>query len=147
MSAHIITIADALAESFNRDVAKFCMPFTAQRRFVPRYELPQIAETAVDVVPLGYEHSPASRLKTEMTTLFRVGIVLQKHLGTDEKCNADLLVELAQQFDDYIRTVRLSLTPDTNYVESSFPQLINPERIESANVFYTVLQTTWRAWR
>ena len=145
--AHVLKIADTLADVLNRDAAQFLLPYTAQSQLVPRHELTELAEICLDVVPLGDEQSAASRLKIEYRHIYRAGIVVQKHLGAEEKCTARDLITFGEELSDYVRKVQLNLTPDTQFVESTFPQLYDPDRIESGKVFYTVLQTTWRAWR
>ncbi len=144
--SHLLNIADQVVSVINAAPdGTFGLSFTAQRRFVPRYSGKDLASVAVDVIPLDDASSLASRSSWQHD--YPIGIVIQQRMGTDEEAQAAALLTLAETIDAYLKATTLATTKHVTLMESSYPRLFDPDRIENNKTYYTVLRLTYRGWR
>lgn len=144
--ADIWDIAEAIAAAFNDDKASFEIPtFTADAKIVPRYDLKDLQNVAVDVVVL--EDVGTRQSRSDWQHEYTCGVVVQqqrKGLDTD-KTQGRQLLRLTQEFADYFKTHQLA--PQLTFFPAVFTRLFDPDILESRKVFYSVARLTFRGWR
>mgnify|MGYP000212225317 CR=1 FL=1 len=75
-----ITIADAIAAELNNaEPDTFSQPFTALRRIIPGYELSELSELKVSIVPASVEISGSTRAASQYD--FAIDIALKHGAG------------------------------------------------------------------
>lgn len=147
--ALIVDIADAVVAELN-DTA-FSLPFTAVRAYRPVYELPEMSELHVTVVPRGVVISRSDRASHQQD--YRVDVAVQKRLGAVEAVAMDPLMDLVEELCDHFKGLVLA-APDglPAYRQASCVGIENepvyaPEHLEEMRQFTSVITVTFRTWR
>jgi hypothetical protein len=79
----------------------FSQSFTAQRRVLPEFEIKELAELKVTVVPKSVEITVSTRATSQYKIAVDVGV--QKKLGTDLDTEVTALGTLVDEMADYLR--------------------------------------------
>jgi len=143
MSAVITAIADAATTELNS--GSFSQPLTAQRLHLPRFELPEMAELRVSVVPVGVEIGIVARHQT--AERYRIDVGVQKKLPADataESDEADALLKLAQEIGQFFRFRRLAGFPQVVWVKTEHEPLYDPQHFEQLRQFTAVVRLTFQ---
>ncbi|HND54215.1 MAG TPA: hypothetical protein PLV92_17515, partial [Pirellulaceae bacterium] len=88
MPAAIVQLADAVVADLN--AATFSQPFTAQRSYLPRWKLEELATIRVTVVPKDDVGERASRAQWQED--YQLDVAIQQRLGANETAQMDALV-------------------------------------------------------
>ena len=147
----VTDIADAVAAEINAapgSPATFNQTFTAVRKVVPAYELEELAELKVTVVPKAVEISGSTRSASQYDITVDIGI--QKKLppgseASDEQVEA--LGTLVDQIAEYLRRRPLSAAPFAAWVSITNDPVYAPEHLLEKRVFTSVLTLTYRAMK
>jgi hypothetical protein len=100
MAANLITLADSIVASLQG--AGLTPAFTAERKFLPRWDRSELATLRVTVIPLGGSEQIASRRAFREELLVDVG--LQKAFDpTVANTDCDPLVELFENIKGHLR--------------------------------------------
>lgn len=136
----IIDIAEAVVASLN--AGSFDPPLGAQRRYLPKFDLPDLAELKVSVVPKSVTITNATRTSSHFDYAVYVGI--EKKVASDVEIDA--LVNLVEQIADHLRHNR-SLTPTALFVSIANEPVWALEKLDREHVFVGVLTATYRVCR
>jgi hypothetical protein len=140
----VIEIADAVVTALSGHA--FGQPFTAQRCYVPAFDLKDMKDLHVTVVPRGLEMSTATRSLLQDDV--QIDVAVQKKLPVDtsgDKVAIDALMSLVQEVADFIRaTGRFG---DAVWVKTENKPIYSPEHLEQLRQFTAVLTLTLRAMR
>lgn len=142
----IIEISDAVVAKLN--AGPFSIPFQAERHYKPTFDLVEMKDLRVTVVPRGVELSGASRSTAQTDVQIDIGI--QRKLPADAANDAaeiDALMRLVEEIADFFRTHRLSACPNVSWVRTENRPIYSPEHIEQLRQFTSVLTLTFRALR
>jgi len=142
----IIEIADAVVAELNGGA--FGIPFQAQRHYKPTFDLAEMKDLRVTVVPRGVELSGASRSMTQTDVQIDIGV--QRKLPADavnDAAEIDALMRLVEEIADFFRSRRLSACPSAAWVRTENKPIYSPEHIEQLRQFTSVLTLTFRALR
>ena len=142
MSAVIVQLADAIVTDLN--AATFSQSFIAQRTYLPRWKLEELAMIRVSVVPKDDVSERASR--TQWQEDYQLDVAVQQKLGTNETTQMDGLLLLGQELADYFKSRNPSGDLAT-LVAVGFAPLFDPEHLEKHNTLTTVITLTFRGWR
>ncbi|MHB1158232.1 MAG: hypothetical protein ACYC26_15515 [Phycisphaerales bacterium] len=136
--SRIVEIADAVTAALN--AGPFDPALQAVRSYQPGYELEQLKQLRVTVVPRGMEQTGATRAATQRDIQIDIGI--QKKLTQANTAEVDALLDLVQQMADYLRTVR-QFGPAI-WVKTENTPIYSVEHLEQFRGFTSVLTLTLR---
>jgi len=140
----VIDIADAVAAELNAaPPGTFTPAITAVRRVLPEFELSELADLKVSVVPKGVQITGATRATSQYEIAVDIGI--QKKLGKDLDAEVAALGTLVDQIADYLRSRQLSAAPFAAWIRIANEPVYAPEHLAEQRVFTSVLTVTYRA--
>jgi hypothetical protein len=147
--ALVIDIADAVVALLNGDDADFSQGFEAQRRVRPSFELADLTDLRVTVVPKGFEASVASRSLSQYDVQVDVGIQKKLPAGADEDVEVPVMCGLVEEVADFLKGKPLEgdgwravwVRPAVN------EPVYSTEHLAEKRVFTSVLTLTYRVMR
>ena len=142
--ALIIDIADAVVTELNAAPAgTFDPAFTAARRVLPEFDLAELAELKVTVVPKAVEISGSMRSVGQFD--FQIDIGVQKKLGKDLDTETAGLCGLVDGIAGYLRRRSLAAAPHAVWVRTQNDPVYAPEHLAEQRAFTSVLTVTYRS--
>ena len=145
-------IASAVATELNAAPAGTFEPtFTAQRVYLPQYDLKDMIDLHVTVVPKGVVVQSASRAVSQYD--YSIDVAVQKKLlaitagGTTDPAEIDPLMSLVEQIADFFRQRRLAEFPSAAWVRTEHTHLYAQEHMSDLRQFTSVLTLTFRVMR
>ncbi|MBI5725019.1 MAG: hypothetical protein HZA50_13745 [Planctomycetes bacterium] len=142
----IVDIADAVVSELN--AGAFSQTFTAQRAWLPRFDLVDLKDLHVTVVPKGVSVQPAGRKVCQYEYSVDAGV--QKKLTINngmEKAEIDALIVLVEEIAGFFRQRRLSAYPDAAWVKTEYSHLYVVEHLSQLSQFTSVLTLTFRVFQ
>lgn len=136
----VVDIADAVVTELNAQT--FSIAFTAQRSYVPVYDLREMSELKVTVIPRSVATNLASREASN--DLYAVMIGVQKKLEPEELDDVDALVTLVEEISAFLTRRTLSEMPDVQWIGSEIDPLFVGELMDKLRQFTSVLTATYR---
>lgn len=144
--ALVIDIADAVTAELNTAAAGTFVPaITAVRRVLPEFELVDLAELKVSVVPRSVAITGATRATSQYEIAVDIGV--QKKVGKDLDAEVAALSTLMDQIADYLRRRPLGAAPFAAWVGITHEPVYAPEHLAQQRVFTSVLTVTYRVLR
>ena len=141
--ALIFTIADAVAAELNAAQAgTFDPAFTAVRRVLPEFDLSDLAELKVSVVPKAVEISGSTRSVGQFDCQIDIGV--QKKLGKDLDVEVMALCGLMDAIAGYLRRRPLSAASHAAWVRTQNDPVYAPQHLAEQRAFTSVLTVTYR---
>jgi len=140
-----IDIADAVAAELNAaEAGTFAEDFTAQRRVLPKFELADLADLKISVVPKGVEIERATREARRCDISVDIGI--QQKVGKDVDAEVERLCELVEQIADYLagRGLLASGMSGVAFLSVANEPIYSTEHLADDLVFTSVLTVTYR---
>ena len=142
--ARVIDIADAIAAELNAAPAgTFAPAFTAVRRVLPAFELSELAELRVTVVPKSVEISGAMRSASQFDCQIDIGV--QQKLGKDLDTEVAALCGLVEAIAAYLRRRSLADAPLAAWVRTQNDPVYAPDHLAQQRTFTSVLTVTYRS--
>jgi len=135
----VTDIADAVAAELNTH--SFSQSFTAQRQYVPTFELAEMKDLHVTVVPKSVTTAIATRSSDQVD--YAVDGIQQK-LGSDPVAQADGLMALVTEVARFLKGRRLAAAPEVSWVQTTNEPIFSPEHYEQLRQFTSVLTVTYR---
>jgi hypothetical protein len=142
MSANVVAIADAITAELNGNA--FSQPFTAQRQYLPIYDLKSMSDLRVTVVPKGVTSSSLDRSRDNFD--YQVDVGIQKKVP-NQVATIDALMLLVEQIGDYFRSNPLSSYPGARFMNVENSLLYAPDHLQEMLQFTSVLTLTYRLVR
>ncbi|GAB4110380.1 MAG: hypothetical protein Kow00105_19150 [Phycisphaeraceae bacterium] len=144
-----INIADAIVAELNAaPLGTFDLTFTALRRVLPVFDLAEMADLHVSVVPRAVEIAGATRSASQYDVQIDIGV--QQKLASDGG-NLDqqvpALCGLVDQIADYLRRRVLQASPQAVWVRTANDPIYAPEHLSQLRQFTSVLTLTYRVMR
>ena len=143
-----IDIADAVAAELNAaELGTFSEEFTAQRRVLPKFELTDLKDLKVSVVPKGIEIEGATRSAQRCDISVDIGI--QQKVGKDVDAEVERLCELVEQIAGYLAGRGLSAAGMSGvaFLSIANEPIYSTEHLADDLVFTSVLTVTYRTLR
>lgn len=142
----VINIADAVTAELNAAPAgTFDPAIAAVRRVLPEFELADLAELKVSVVPKSVAITGSTRATSQYEIAVDIGV--QKKLGKDLDAEVAALSTLMDQIADYLRRRPLTAAPFAAWVGIANEPVYAPEHLAEQRVFTSVLTVTYRAMK
>jgi hypothetical protein len=139
----VTTIAQAVTDELN--AATLSQPFTAERAYRPAFQLQDMKDLHVTVVPRAIEISAFDRGRCREDV--QVDIAVQKKVASEEPAELDPLMALVQEIADLLRTKRLTGAPQAIWVKTENEPVYALEHLQEMRQFTSVLTTTYRIAR
>ena len=136
----IVDIADALTAELNAHA--FGQTFTAVRRYRPVYELAEMADLHVTVVPKGVALERADRSREQVDV--RIDVAVQKKVAGEAEI--DGLMALVEEIAAFARDLRLEECAAV-WLRTENEPVYAPEHLAELGVFTSVLTLTFRVVR
>jgi hypothetical protein len=136
-----IDIADAVVAELAS--GSFSQAISATRRVLPEFELSELAELRVTVVPKGVEVSGSTRSVCQHDVQIDIGV--QKKLGKNLDTEVATLCGLVEEIAAFLRKRPLAATPYAVWVRTANQPIYAPEHLAEQRVFTSILTVTYRA--
>jgi len=143
--ALVIDIADAVVAALNGGQ----QVFTAQRRVRPNFELTDLADLRVTVVPKGFEASVASRSLSQYDVQVDIGIQKKLPAGADEDTEVPVMCSLVEEIADFLKGKPLEGDGwRASWVRPAVNEPVySTEHLAEKRVFTSVLTLTYRVMK
>lgn len=142
----IIDIADAVVAALNAaPEGTFAQSFTAQRMYLPQFDLKEMSDLHVTVVPKGTEIQPGTRNTGRYDCSIDVG-VQKKLANAQDLSEVDSLLTLAEGIAEYFRNKVLSPV-QAAWVRSEHTHLYAQDHLRELGQFTSVVTLTFRVLR
>ena len=142
MPASIVAIADAVTAELNGN--SFSQSFTAQRLYLPVFDLQGMSTLKVTVVPKGITSQSLDRSRDSFD--YQIDVAIQKKVA-NEIATIDALMLLAEEIADYFRTNPLSSYPGARCMNVENIPVYAQDHLQELRQFTSVLTLTFRLWR
>lgn len=141
--AVINEIADAVVAELN--AGTFSLPFTAERLYLPAFELADMQTLHVTVVPKGITTDAAARTQDQQD--YAIDVAVQQKLTSTANGPIDALVTLVEELADHFRFRRLTTYPDAIWIKTEQQPVYAPEHLEQLRQFTSLFTLTFRVIR
>jgi hypothetical protein len=141
--AVITQIADAVVEALN--AGTFSWTFTARRDYLPIYELEDVKDLRVTVVPKGVAIQSSGRNSNQHDV--EIDVAVQKKLAKVEAAEIDPLIALVEEIADHFRFKRLISYTSAVWIKTENEPVYAPEHLDQFRVFTSILTLTFRVIR
>ena len=141
--AVITDIADAVVAELNGGT--FSQPFEAKRYYRPVFDLAEMSDLHVSVVPRGMTIERADRSRNQHDV--QIDVAVQQKLRTADNAELDALMALVEEIADFFRLRRLAEYPDAVWVKTENVPVYAQEHLEEFRQFTSVLTLTFRVVR
>ena len=139
----ITDIADAVVATLKE--ANFGEQIEAKRHYVPNFDLPEMKQLHVSVVPKGVTTAALGRSNNQHD--YAVDIGVQKKLTKADNSELDGLLGLAEQVADHFRLKRLDSYPNAIWVKTEHKPIYFVDHIEQLRQFTSIVTVTFRVIR
>lgn len=142
MPATILDIADAVVGQLN--ATAFSQPVTAERHYQPQFELSEMTELRVSVVPRSVASKGLDRNRDSFD--YRIDVAVQQKLDPTPG-NLDALMALVEEIADHFRSEPLAGYPQARCTEVENVPVYAVEHLDEFRQFTSVVTLTFRVWR
>ena len=139
--ALVIDIADAVVTELAGGA--FSQSITPLRRVLPEYELADLKDLRVTVVPASVEIEGASRVLSQHDV--RIDIGIQKKLGKALDTEVAQLCGLVEEISEFLKRRPLAATPYAIWVKSANEPIYAADHLAEQRAFTSVLSVIYRA--
>ena len=139
MSATIIQLVEAIVTELNH--GQFGQAFTAQRHYQPIFELPDMSQLHVSVVPLALSSQQVSRSKAANQYQIDIGI---QQKGDLSQAWLDGLMALVEEIADFLQARPLAAFPQARCLDVTNAPVYALEHLEELRQFTSVLTATYQ---
>ena len=139
--ADIINVADAIVTALNGEA--FSQPFTAARGYLPTFDLQEMNELKVTVVPK--EDDGKLDTRTASTHDYSIDIGIQKKPPTINNTDLDPLMLLVQEIADHFLFGQQAA--GATLISPAVRVLYLQEHLQKLRQFTSVVTLTFRGWR
>ena len=143
----IVQIADAVAASINdaSDADGFAETVQAVRAYRPSFDLEQLGELKVTVVPRSINTANLARQQSQVDCTVDVG--LQQRVDAGDDARLDAMLDLAEQIGDHLRHKRLPGAPQAAWLSIEHEPVVAAEHLDERSTLTTVMSVTYRVRR
>ena len=146
----ITNVAQAVADALNGH--EFSVPFTAERVALPEFDLAEMQELHMTVVPRQVDSEVLDRGRN--THDVKVDVAVQKKVASVANEEIDPLLALVQEIADFLNRRNLDLSPGPAgqaggavWKKTENSPVYSPEHLREMRQFTSVLTVTYRVVR
>ena len=141
--AVIVELADAVVAEINNGT--FSQPVTAVRHYLPQYDLSEMHELHVTVVPQEVRLAGGDRSRGQGD--FSIDVAVQQKLQRADNSEIDQLTGFTEELMDHFRARRLGAYPNAAWLRTDHRVLYAPEHVVELRQFTSVFTLTYRVLR
>lgn len=146
--AQTVEIADALVAALNAH--PFSQAFTAARYYLPEFDLTEMDELHVSVVPAELDEEIADRTRDRAD--YKIHVAVQKRIAQQEPPGLDVpaidaLMALVEEIDDLVRHKPLAGYEQAHWVKTENKPIYDPKHLKEHGQFTSLLVFTFRVTR
>ena len=141
--ALITDVADAVVAELN--ATAFSQPVEAKRAYLPQFDLAEMKDLHVTVVPKGVTILPGSRSQNQHD--LAIDVAVQKKLEKADNTEIDALMGLVDEIADRFRLKRLDSYPNAVWLKTEQQPIYSQEHLDQMRQFTSVLTFTFRMVR
>jgi len=123
----------------------FSQAFTAQRSFLPVFELKDLKNVQVTVVPKGLVIIPGGRAHNQHD--YAIDVAVQRKLNVADNAEIDPLMTLVDEVADFFRLKRLDNYPGAIWLKTENEPVYSQEHLDQLRQFTGLLTFTFRVVR
>lgn len=138
----IVDIADAVVAQLN--VATLSQPLTAVRHYQPKFELSEMTELKVSVVPRSLVSKSLDRNRDSFD--YQIDVAVQRKTDMSQ-ASLDALMNLVEEIADHLRQGTLTQYPQSRCTEVENAPVYALDHLDELRQFTSVLTVTYRVWR
>ncbi|MGV3483366.1 MAG: hypothetical protein ACO1RT_02980 [Planctomycetaceae bacterium] len=135
----VLQIADSVTAQLN--AAALSRSFTAERLYVPNFDLEDMKELRVTVVPREVELGPLDREQNRCHA--KIDVAVQKKFSAGSNAEIDPLVTFVEEIADLFRLKRLASFSAARCVKCEHAVLYSSEHWEQLRQFTSLLTLTF----
>ena len=136
----IIDIAEAVKEELNGGT--FSQAFTAQRHYQPVFELKDMKDLHVSIVPKDIEMQLATRNTSQHDC--RIDVAVQKKVTVGDLAQLDQLMGLVEEIINFLARRKLSSVPNALWIKTANEPIYAAEHLEQFGQFTSIVTVTYR---
>lgn len=146
--ATVVEIADAVVAALN--AAALSLPLAAERSYLPEFDLGQMKDLHVTVVPAELDEELLDR--TRDAAQYKIHLAVQKRVskagggGLDSQA-IDALMHLVEEIDDLFRHKPLAGYPQAHWVKTENRPIYDPKHLKEHSQFTSLLILTFQVAR
>jgi len=141
--ALVTDVADAVVAELN--ATTFSQPFEAKRAYLPQFDLAEMKDLHVTVVPKAVTIQPGSRSQNQHEVA--IDVAVQKKLDQADNTEIDALMGLVDEIADRFRLKRLDSYPNAVWMKTEQEPIYSQEHLDQMRQFTSVLTFTFRLLR
>jgi len=142
----VIDLADAIvAELAAAPAGTFNQAIDPQRRVLPQFELAELDELKVTVVPKAVDISNASRVASQYDVQVDIGV--QKRVSKTVDADVEDLFDLVDEIYGFLQRRQLATLQQAIWLRTANSPIYSPEQLSADRVFTSVLTVTYRLIR
>jgi len=141
--ATILQIADSVTAQLN--TAELSHTISAERLYVPNFDLEDMKELRVSVVPRDMQIVAHDRSTSKYNA--RIDVAVQQKFEQGSNVEIDPLVALVEQIADLFRLKRLDSMPEARCTQIEHPVIYSAEHWEQLRQFTSLLTLTFQLSR
>ncbi|MDL5053354.1 hypothetical protein QQ056_07325 [Oscillatoria laete-virens NRMC-F 0139] len=139
----VTQIADAVTAELNGHA--FSLPFTAERHYLPMFELPEMKTLHVTVVPKGLTVTQIARSKAAYDA--QIDVAVQRKFDAGDATELDPLLNLVEEITEFFRFKMLPGPLRASWIKTEHPAIYAPEHMDQLRQFTSLLTFTFRVMR
>jgi hypothetical protein len=141
--ATVLQIADSVTAQLN--AAELSQEFVAERLYVPNFDLEDMKELRVSVVPR--ELTILAHDRTTSKYNARIDVAVQRKFDHGTNTEIDPLIALIEEIADLFRLKRLDSMPQARCIQVEHPVIYSHEHWEQYRQFTSLLTLTFQLAR
>lgn len=142
MMAVILDIVDSIVAQLNG--GSFSQPLVAERHYQPKFDLSEMTELKVSVVPRSLASKTLDRNRDTFDYL--IDVAVQKKTDMTQ-ASLDALMTLVEEIADHFRTQPLASYPNARCTDVKNEPVYSLEHLDEFRQFTSVITLTYRVWR
>lgn len=135
-------IADAVVMELN--AAPFVPALAAVRAYLPLYDLGEMHDLHVTIVPASRTMTPAHRSALQID--HRIDIAVQYKVAVEDPAAVDPVLALVERIAAYLALRPLGQVPQAQWVSCQHGPFVAPEHLHELRQVTSVLAVTYRTW-
>lgn len=137
--ATVLQVADAVTAQIN--AAELSREVTAERLYVPNFDLADLKTMRVSVVPRELLIESLDRSSNRYNA--KIDVAVQQKFSTGSHAEIDPLVDLVEEIVDLFRMKRLPSMPEARCIAVEMPVIYSPEMWDQDRTFTSLMTLTF----
>jgi len=144
----VIQLADAVTAALN--AATLSQSFSAARYYLPEFDLKEMKDLHVSVVPAELDEEIADRGRDRAE--YKIPVAVPKRVAKQEppgldNAAIDALMQLVEEIDDLFRHKPLAGYPEAHWTKTENKPIYDPKHLQEHGQFTSLLALTFRVMR